>query len=193
MNHSRSDSGCGGMPVRRRASCAARAVAFPGQVCQAAVERVVVFRLRLASAATRGSGERCSSWLTSTCGSSASAASSTASTRCLPVVLHRLLDAVGLRRRVLDDVRPPAISIEAREEVVVLREVRMAEHVRGDERVLGERVRVDQIAVARDCRGTSLRRSASAPSTGGSAGGCSARRTTSAACGSAGRRSRPPS
>ena len=84
---------------------------------------------------------------TSTCDSSASAASSTASTRSTPTCLDRRLDAVRVRRGFLDDVAAGHV-VEAREELVVLGEVGVAQHVRGDQRVLGERVAVHQEGVA---------------------------------------------
>jgi hypothetical protein len=58
---------------------------------------------------------------------------------------------VGLRRRVLDDVRARHLE-ETREEMVVLREIGVAEHVRRDQRVFREGVRVDEVAVARVAR-----------------------------------------
>jgi hypothetical protein len=66
----------------------------------------------------------------------------------VPVIPDRFLDAVSLRRGVLDDVGARHLR-EACKEVVVLREIGVAKHVRGDQRVLGERVRIDEIAVAR--------------------------------------------
>ena len=93
---------------------------------------------------------RWSSPFTSTCDSSASAASSTLDALHARSV-DRLLDAVRVRGGVLDDVAAGHV-VEAREELVVLREVGVPDDVRGDERVLGERVRVHEEGAARVAR-----------------------------------------
>jgi hypothetical protein len=63
-------------------------------------------------------------------------------------VVDRLLDAVRVRRGHLDDVGA-GLLVEAREKRVVLRKVRVPEHMRGDERVLGDRVAVHEVGMAR--------------------------------------------
>ncbi len=61
--------------------------------------------------------------------------------------LDRLLDALRVRRGVLDDVAAGHL-VEAGEELVVLGEVGMPEDVRRDQRVLGQRVGVHQEGAA---------------------------------------------
>jgi hypothetical protein len=62
--------------------------------------------------------------------------------------VDRELDAMGVRRRLLHDVAPGHL-VEAREQLVVLGEVGVPQHVGGDQRVLGERVAVHQERAAR--------------------------------------------
>jgi hypothetical protein len=68
-----------------------------------------------------------------------------------PDRLDRLVDAVRVRGGLLDDVAARHV-VEAREQLVVLGEVGVAEHVRGHQRVLGERVAVHQERAARVAR-----------------------------------------
>ena len=60
----------------------------------------------------------------------------------------RRFDAVGLGRGVLDDVGAGHL-LEAGEELIVPREVRVAQHVRNHERVFRERIVVHQVGMAR--------------------------------------------
>jgi hypothetical protein len=64
------------------------------------------------------------------------------------VLADRQLDAVRVRGGLLDDVAARH-GVEAREQLVVPGEVGVAEHVRGHQRVLGERVAVHQEGAAR--------------------------------------------
>jgi hypothetical protein len=58
-----------------------------------------------------------------------------------------LLDAVRVRGGLLHDVAARHL-VEAREQRIVLREVGVAEHMRGDQRVLGERIAVHEEGAA---------------------------------------------
>jgi hypothetical protein len=66
----------------------------------------------------------------------------------LAVLLHGRADLARMRSRLLHDL-VPHLLLAALEQRVVLREVRMAEHVRGHERVLLKRVVAGQIRAAR--------------------------------------------
>ncbi len=141
---------------------------------------------------TRDKRSRCSAGSRSMCCSSASAASSTASTRWHAVFLDRAPDLPRVVRGMLDDVLAHLL-LAAPEHHVVAREIRVPEHVRGHQHVLGERRCSTRGRRARDCPERPPRTGASGPCGAGSAGRCSARRTTSAACVPAARRRRFPS
>ena len=146
MNQSRSYSGCGGTGARTGPGSTLAASAAPGRSRKRSLERALArggllrHVLRVARAVqvavdvdVRLERER------------------GVEHRLDPLhadLVDRLLDAVRVRRGVLDDVAAGHL-VEAREQLVVLGEVGVAEHVRRHQGVLGERVAVHQEGVAR--------------------------------------------
>ena len=188
MNHSRSFSGCGGIGARFAGPVGLRPRGVRAERGEAPRELIVGGAAGVRPSApdsARGAGpDRCRCAVRATAPHRAPTPRARSPCSSIAMPIWRACAAA------CSTMCSPTWSWLRRNSMLLRREVRVTEHVRGDQHVLRGAVALREIGAARDCPGTRLRTVATGPCGAGSADRCSARRTTSAACAPADRRSR---